>query len=106
MEEKKTTGLETACHILGLVGFLGPLIIWLLKKDESPSVDTNGKESLNFQISMLIYTIIAGISTVILIGIVLMPAVAIFNVVMVITAAVKVNKGEEFRYPLCLRFIK
>lgn len=106
MEEKKDNSLAMACHLLGLVGFLGPLIIWLIKKDESPAVDKNGKESLNFQISIMIYSFAAWLSMFILIGVLLLPAVIVFNYVMVIIATVKVNKGEDFKYPLCIRLIK
>ncbi len=105
-QNTQDNNLAMACHLLGLVGFIGPLIIWLLKNNESPAVDKNGKESLNFQISMLIYLIGAWISSFILIGFVLFPAVIIFNYVMVIIAAVKTSKGEDFKYPLCIRFIK
>ncbi|MFH0790822.1 MAG: DUF4870 domain-containing protein [Candidatus Omnitrophota bacterium] len=106
MEQENNRGLAMACHLLGLAGFLGPLIIWLIKKDTSPLVNIHGKESLNFQLSILIYSLIAWVSALILIGFLLMPAVAIFNIVMVIIAAVKTNKGEDFRYPLCIRLIK
>lgn len=106
MEQKSDNSLPMACHLLGLIGFLGPLVIWLIKKDESALVDKHGKESLNFQISIMIYFFIAFMLTFILIGFLLAPAVIIFNYVMVIVAAVKVNNGEDFRYPLCLRLIK
>lgn len=95
------------CHLIALVSsILGPLLVWLLKKDDSPFIDEQGKESLNFQISIMIYCLIAGASFLCLVGIVLLPAVAIFNIVMIIIAAVKTNSGEHFRYPLCIRFIK
>ena len=106
MEQKNENTMAMACHLLGLIGFVGPLIIWLIKNAESPAVDKNGKESLNFQLSILIYSLGAWLSSFILIGFVLFPAVIIFNYVMVVIAAVKTNKGEDFKYPLCIRFIK
>ena len=84
----------------------GPLIIWLTKKDQMPFVDNHAKESLNFQISIIIYFVIALSSICIGIGVILIPAVAIFNVVFVIIAAIKANEGMTYRYPLCIRFIK
>jgi uncharacterized Tic20 family protein len=90
------------CHLLGLLGFIGPLIIWLIKKDESQTVNTFGKESLNFQLSMLIYSAVIGIPTC---GIGLI-ATGAFTVIMVIIASLKANKGEFYRYPLTIRFIK
>lgn len=106
MSQNDDRTMAMLCHLLGIVGFIGPLIIWLIKKDESPVVNQHGKEALNFQLSILVYSIGAWISAFILIGFLLMPAVGIFSLVMVIISAVKANKGEEVRYPLCIRFIK
>ena len=69
-------------------------------------MDDQGKESLNFQISMTIYFIISAILTVILIGIVLLIALAIFDIVVLIIATIKANGGEKYRYPLTIRLIK
>lgn len=104
---------EILCHITALVGFIGvplaniiaPLVIWLLKKQESPSVDAHGKESVNFQISMTIYTILAGLSCFVVIGVVLLPAVLIANLVLIIIASIKASNGQFYRYPLTIRFI-
>jgi len=113
MDEKQVRNWAMLCHLLGLAGLvvplgnvIGPLIIWLIKKEEDPFIDYNGKESLNFQISISIYMIAAGFLTMILIGIVLFPAVGIFGIVVVIIASLKANKGEKYRYPLCIRFIR
>jgi uncharacterized protein len=105
---------DALCHLMALAGFvglpfgnvLGPLIFWIVKKDESASVDEHGKESLNFQISMTIYTIVAGLSLFILIGIALLPAILVLNLVLTIIAGVKASNGEPYRYPLSIRFIK
>ena len=101
------------CHVGAFAGYIipfghiiAPLIIWLIKKDESPLVDDQGKESLNFQISISIYAIVAALLTFVIIGIVLLIALLIFDVVMVIVATVRANNGERYRYPLCLRFVK
>ena len=110
------------CHLGALGGgmigiplgnILVPLIIWLVRKDEHPLVDDQGKESMNFQISILLYTTVtlcAGLPLcAILIGIpllfILVPAIVIFDLVCCILAAVKANDGERYRYPLCIRFI-
>ena len=101
------------CHLSALAGLvipsghvIGPLVVWLMKKDQFPFVDDQGKESLNFQISVTIYLAAALATLLILIGIVLVPAVLIFSLVMVILAGVKASAGEAYRYPLCIRFIK
>ncbi|MCR8636714.1 MULTISPECIES: DUF4870 domain-containing protein [Paenibacillus] len=94
-------------HILCIVvGFLAPLIIWLIKKDQSQYVDEHAKESLNFQISITIYSIIASVLMVVLIGFVLLPAIIVFMYVFCIIATIKANNGEMYRYPLTIRLIK
>jgi uncharacterized protein len=90
-------------HFLGHV--LGPLIVWLLKRGDSPEIDRYGKESLNFQISMLIYDAVAAILCVILIGIPILIGLWVLNTVLVIIASVKAGQGEFYRYPFTIRFI-
>ncbi len=103
--DEKTWGM--LAHFLGIVtGFLGPLVIWLIKKDEMPFVEVEGKEALNFQITILIAYVISMVLTVVLIGFILIPAVLIINLVMCILAGIKVQKGEHYKYPFALRLIK
>jgi uncharacterized Tic20 family protein len=101
------------CHLSGLAGYVvpfgnifGPLIIWLIKRDQSWFVDDQGKEALNFQISWAIYMIVSLIAILVLVGIVLVGIVAIGGLVLLIVAAVKANEGIAYRYPLTIRFIK
>lgn len=103
-ESARTMGM--ACHLLGLVGFLGPLIIWLVKRNDHPFVDDQGKEALNFQLSILIYSVVSMFLIFVFIGIPLIIALPIFNLVMVIVAAVAANNGQAYRYPLCIRMIR
>ena len=101
------------CHLAALSGFLGipfgwvlgPLVIWLIKKEDSPFIDQQGKNALNFQISMTIYFIVAGLLCLILIGFLLLPALAIFSLIMVIIATIKASDGETFEYPLSIKFL-
>jgi uncharacterized Tic20 family protein len=101
------------CHASALLGLffhflghlLGPLIVWLLKRDLSPEIDANGKESLNFQISMLIYDAIAAILCIVLIGIPILIALWILNTVLVIIASIKTSEGQFYRYPFTIRFL-
>jgi uncharacterized Tic20 family protein len=103
-----------ACHLAALAGYvgvpmgnlLGPLIIWLIKKNEIPLVDKNGKESLNFQISMTIYSIISFFLCFVLIGFPLLFLIFIVNFIFIIIASVKSNNEITYRYPLTMRFIK
>lgn len=102
------------CHASALSGLflhafghlLGPLIVWLLKRHESPEIDAHGKESLNFQLSMLIYNVIAGILILVLIGIPLLILLWILNTIFVIIASIQASDGKLYRYPLAIRFLK
>jgi uncharacterized Tic20 family protein len=102
-----------ACHLSALAGFvipafghiLGPLIVWLIKRGDSSEIDAHGKEALNFQISMLIYNIVAGLLCLVLIGFALLAILHILNVVFVIIAALKTGEGQIYRYPLTIRLV-
>lgn len=115
-KEAKQWGMFS--HLAALFGFLpilpfpvgnvlGPLILWLIKKDEMAFVNDQGKESLNFQISMSIYALVclplvclAGL------GVLLAGIVAIVDLVFIIIASIEANKGNAYRYPLCIRLVK
>ena len=91
-------------HVVGHI--FGPLIVWLLKRNESPEIDAHGKESLNFQLSMLIYNVIAAILIIALIGIPLLILLYVLNIVFVIVASIQAGDGKLYRYPMAIRFIK
>ena len=84
---------------------IGPLVVWLLKKDEMPFVDDQGKEALNFQITMAIALVLCFALMFVLIGVLLLPLVIIFDLVMIIIGTVEANKGNRYRYPFALRLI-
>jgi uncharacterized protein len=105
-KDEKTMGM--LCHLLGLIGFVGPLIIWLIKKDEMPFVDQSGKESLNFQLTVLIaWMAMSAIAAVTCgLGAFLAPFILIADVIFCVMAAMKANDGVAYRYPVTIRFIK
>lgn len=113
-DQKQSQNWGILCHLTALVGFigvpfghlLGPLVVWLLKKNDYPFVDEQGKESLNFQLSMTIYVFIAALLIFAIIGIVLVIGLAIADLILVIIASIKISNGESYRYPLTIRFIK
>ena len=97
-------------YITGIGIILGPLIVWLAKRDGNPFVDDQAKEALNFQISIIIYaaasvllcfTIIGAV-----IGIPVLAVLHVFQVVCMVVAAIKSNDGISFRYPLTIRLVK
>jgi uncharacterized Tic20 family protein len=85
---------------------LGPLIIWLVKKNEMPLVEEEGKSALNFQISMTIYTVIVLVLCLVVIGFLFIFPIILANVILVIIASVKTSNGEKFQYPCTIHFIK
>lgn len=94
-------------HLLSIfLGFLGPLIIWLIKKDQSQFVDDQGKEALNFQLVMLIALLVGGATICLGIGLIIMPAVWVCTIIFGIMGALEANKGVAYRYPFNIRFIK
>jgi uncharacterized Tic20 family protein len=106
--DEKTMGL--LAHLLGgITCIVGPLIIWLIKKDESPFVNDQGKEALNFQITILIgyvaATIIAMIPIVQCIVALLYPALAIVSLIFGVLGGLEANKGVVYRYPFAARFV-
>ncbi|WP_160721115.1 DUF4870 domain-containing protein [Bacillus sp. USDA818B3_A] len=99
--------LAAGLYVLSLpFPILAPLIIWLLKKEESPFIDVHGKEYFNFLISYTIYFIVSGILTIVIIGIFLMWIVGIAALIFTIIAAVKAYEGKEYQFPWIFRLIK
>ena len=93
-------------HLGGIFfGLIPALIVWLLKKDDNAYIGEQAREALNFQITVMIGYMAAGILTFLLVGLLLLPAIYVANLVLCIIAAVRTSKDEDYRYPLCLRLI-
>ena len=101
--------MALVAHLLGiLTWFIGPLIIWLINKDDSSKafVTDQAKEALNFQITITIAMLVCIVLMIVIIGGLLAPLVGLLNLVFCIIAGVKANNGEYYRYPFTLRLIK
>lgn len=96
--------LSSFVMFLGIPALIGPLVMWLLRRDD-PWAEYHAKEALNFNISFMIYALLAGLSIILLVGIVLLPAVLITWFVLVIKAAIRTSAGEYYRYPMTMRFV-
>ena len=94
-----------AMYIFPLGNVIAPLVVWLMKKDQMPFVDDQGKEAINFQISMAIYTIVSLLTMCIFIGFVTTPILAVVHIVFTIIGGLKANQGEYYRYPLTIRLV-
>jgi uncharacterized Tic20 family protein len=103
-----------ACHLSALVAItglplghiIGPLVVWLIKRKAHLFINEQGKESLNFQFSMTLYTLVMAPLIYIKIGMVLIFILVVINFILVIIASLRAYQGETFRYPLKIRFIK
>lgn len=108
--EEKTWGM--LAHLSSLAGFIipfgnviGPLVVWLIKKDTMPFVADQGKEALNFNITVAIAAVISAILMFVVIGFLLLAVVAVGWLVLTILACIEANKGVAYRYPFTLRLI-
>ncbi|MGA9594842.1 MAG: DUF4870 domain-containing protein [Acidimicrobiia bacterium] len=90
---------------MGIPSVVGPLVMWLLRRDD-PYAEHHAKEALNFNISIILYSVVAAISIIMLIGILALPAVLIAWFVLTIQGAMRASQGEYYEYPLTIRFIK
>ena len=100
-------------HLAALAGFviplgniIGPLVLWLIKKDTMPFVDDQGKEALNFNITVTIAGIVCCILFLIVIGYFLLVALTVVWLIFVVIATVQASEGVAYRYPFSLRIIK
>jgi uncharacterized Tic20 family protein len=101
--------LAILSHILAIVpgiGIFGPLVIWLIKKDSPSFAEENAKESMNFQLTIIIAAVISCILIVVIIGIFLLWVLGILNLILVIVATIKASENKIYRYPFNLRLIK
>lgn len=99
-------------HLAGFAGavfpfgnILGPLVVWLMGRSRGAFADYHGKEAVNFNISYTIYLIVAALLALVLIGLILIPIVIILWLVFTVTAAIRASNGEEYRYPMTIRFV-
>jgi len=103
---KEARNMAMLCHLLGIVGFFAPLVIWLIEKDKHRFVDEHGRAAMNYQISLMIYYFACAPLCPIFIGLVLMSALTILHVVFVIIGAVKASRGKPWRYPIAIPFLQ
>lgn len=103
---KDARKMAVLCHLLGIFGFLAPLVIWLNEKDKHKFVDEHGQEALNYQMSMMLYFAVAGLLCFIEVGFILLFVLVIIHVIFVGEAAAKASKGKPYRCPIAFRLLK
>ena len=99
------THLSAFSVFIGLPSVVGPLIMWLIRKDQDPFADFHGKEAINFNLSFLLYGIASIVSMLVLVGFLMLPVVLVTWFVLVIIGTVKASNGEYYRYPFTIRFL-
>ena len=97
--------LSAFVTLIGIPSPLGPLVAWLVWRDQDEFAADQAKEALNFNLSFLLYGLVAAVSLIVLVGLVLLPAVLIGWFVLTIAASVAASRGERYRYPATIRFI-
>ncbi|MGI9667431.1 MAG: DUF4870 domain-containing protein [Acidimicrobiia bacterium] len=97
--------LSAFIQFIGIPAVIGPLVVWLIRKDQNDFSTEQAKEALNFNISMMLWLFLSAFAILILIGIVLLPVLLVTWFVVVIIAAIRASDGEAYRYPLTIRFI-
>jgi uncharacterized Tic20 family protein len=102
------------CHLSALIGLLGngigfllgPLVVWMIKREDHPFIDEQGREAVNFQITMFIALFLCALLALLVIGLGLLLIVALAMLIFPILAAVRANEGVDYRYPIAIRFLK
>jgi uncharacterized Tic20 family protein len=106
-QSQDAKNMAMLCHLLGLVGFIGPLMIWLIEKDKHRFVYEHGKAAMNYQVSLIIYYIGSSILIPAFgLGLLLMCLLIIAHIVFIIMATLKATKGQLWQYPIAIKFIK
>lgn len=90
---------------IGALVFLGPLVVWLVKREEHPFIAEHAREALNFNLSVLVYGVISVLLLLVLVGFLLLLALVVFWLVVTILAAVRAANGQEYHYPLSIPFV-
>ncbi len=97
--------LSAFVTLVGIPSPIGPLVAWLVWKDQDEFAADQAKEALNFNLSVLLYGLVAAVSLIILVGFVLLPTVLIAWFVLTIVASIAASRGETYRYPMTIRLV-
>ena len=111
--DKNARNLAVLCHLFGLLGLIippgnviGPLLIWLLKKEDHPFIEEQGREALNFQISFTIAMMVSVFLALVYVGLFLLAILGIVDLILIIMASTAASRGENYRYPFSIKFLQ
>ena len=103
---KEARGMAMLCHLLGAVGFIGPLVIWLNEKDKHRFVYEHGRAAMNYQVSILIYYFVSWLLCLLFIGVILLLVLTVVHLILVIIGAIRAGRGKGWRYPIAIPFLR
>jgi len=95
-----------AGYVIPLGGLFGPLILWLVNRDRHSFIDEQGKEAVNFRLTMYLYYMASLVLVLVVIGLALVPLLCLVDLLLIIVAGIRTSRGEHFRYPLTVRIIR
>lgn len=111
--DKNARNLAVLCHLFGLLGLIippgnviGPLLIWLLKKEEHPFIEEQGREALNFQITFTIAMMASVFLALVYVGLFLLAILGVADLILIIMASSAASRGENYRYPFSIKFLQ
>jgi uncharacterized Tic20 family protein len=102
-KSQEARNMAMLCHLLGIFGFFAPLVIWLSERDKHRFVDEHGREAMNYHVSLVIY---CAALCLVVVGVFLLPVLAIVHIVLSILGTVKASRGQPWRYPIAIPFLK
>lgn len=112
-DDKNARNLAVLCHLFGLLGLMvppcnviGPLLIWLLKKEEHPFIEDQGREALNFQITFTIALMASVFLVLVYVGLFLLAILGVVDLILIIMASSAASRGEHYRYPFSIKFLQ
>lgn len=102
-KSREARNMAMLCHVLGILGFVAPLVIWLSEREKHRFVDEHGREAMNYQVSLMLYGAALCLT---IVGVFLLPVLAIVHIVLSIMGAVKASRGQPWHYPIAIAFLK
>ncbi|MBN2132937.1 MAG: DUF4870 domain-containing protein [Sedimentisphaerales bacterium] len=103
---REARNMAMLCHLLGIIGFFAPLMIWLIEREKHRFVDEHGRQAMNYQVSLLLYYLVSTLLAPLIIGLFMLGVLTVLHIVLAIIAAVQAGQGKLWRYPIAISFLK
>ena len=93
-------------YVLPFLGFILPIVMWMINKDQNAAIDKHGKNIINFMITCVIFGCIGAVLAIVGIGVIILAVIPILQAIFAVLGAIKANNGEYWKYPLTFEFVK